>query len=189
MALARRALEIYRDIGQPDNPVVADLWNAIGHILSERLGVAGGGGRDPQRDRRRPARAWRRSSGHRRQSRDARAHSAQPGPHAGGARVLRGGDADPWQGPRTGTSDDARGSRRAMATSCARPAISTRRSGSNARCCARRCAHVARRARLRPASGTVSRSSCTRRASSPRPNRCSARPVRAMPQRCRQTVR
>ena len=37
MALARRALEIYREIGQPDNPVVADLWNAIGHILSERL--------------------------------------------------------------------------------------------------------------------------------------------------------
>jgi serine/threonine protein kinase len=36
MALAHRALAMYQHIGQPDNPVVSDLWNALGTILSAR---------------------------------------------------------------------------------------------------------------------------------------------------------
>ncbi len=36
VALARRALEIYQHIGEPQNPVVADLWNALGGIFSVR---------------------------------------------------------------------------------------------------------------------------------------------------------
>ena len=36
VALARRALDLYRRIGQPDNPVVADLWNALGGIYGVR---------------------------------------------------------------------------------------------------------------------------------------------------------
>ncbi len=36
LALAHRALDLYVKIGQPDNATVADLWNAIGLILSVR---------------------------------------------------------------------------------------------------------------------------------------------------------
>ena len=36
LALARHALDIYARIGRPNDPVVADLWNAVGDVFSTR---------------------------------------------------------------------------------------------------------------------------------------------------------